>query len=90
MKSSNGEVSETIATAYGMLLIPDITRNARAACDSAEVQQSAYRTVSRYVVGMITVNSLIYNILCIISRDFMCHEFRNSSQKISPFANETR
>lgn len=66
---------------HGTLLIPDTTRNARAACDSAEVEQSAYRS---YVVGMITVNSLIYNILCIISRDFMCHEFRTAARKLVP------
>lgn len=46
--------------------------------------------VSRYVAGVITVNSLIYDIPCIISRDFMHREHRLSRQKISPFANETR
>lgn len=36
---------------------------------------------SRYVTGMITVNTLIYDIPCIISRDFMRHEFPDSAAR---------
>lgn len=71
-----------------MLLIPDITCDARAAI--LQKFSNMHIVVSRYVAGVITVNSLIYDIPCIISRDFMRRKFRGSGQKISPFANETR
>jgi len=57
-----------------VLLIPDATRNARAAI--LRKFRNLHIVGSRYVIGMITVNSLIYDIPCIISRDLMRHEFR--------------
>jgi hypothetical protein len=61
------------------LLIPDITRNARAA--NLRKFSNLHIVGSRYVTGMITVNSLIYDIPCIISRDFMRHEFPDSAAR---------
>lgn len=57
-----------------VLLILDITRNARAAI-LRKFSNLHICVVYRYVAGVITVNSLIYDIPCIISRDFMRRGF---------------
>lgn len=66
-----------------MLLILDVTRDARAAI--LRKFSNMHIIVSRYVAGVITVNSLIYDIPCIISRDFMRREFRvRAARKLVP------